>query len=128
MKNNVLLPIISIVLVLGVSGCGSADTTGSSTDFNVIETTIAEIHDAFRAGDLTSLQLVELYLERIDAYDQTTHLNSIVVVNPNARNRAEELDEEFRRTGELRPLHGGAFQGQSGVLGDMERAGLLRLL
>ncbi len=74
--------------------------------FEVVETTIAEIHDAFRTGRLTSRALVELYLRRIEAYDQPTRLNALVVINPNALSRADELDQEFRRTGELRPLHG----------------------
>ncbi|HEX2695905.1 MAG TPA: amidase, partial [Acidobacteriota bacterium] len=74
--------------------------------FPVVETTIAAVHQAMRSGDLTCRELVETYLERIKAYDQPTKLNAIVVLNPNALARADELDEEFRRTKKLRPLHG----------------------
>jgi Asp-tRNA(Asn)/Glu-tRNA(Gln) amidotransferase A subunit family amidase len=49
---------------------------------------------------------VEIYLKRIEEYDQPSGLNSIVIVNPNALKRADELDEEYRRTEKLRPLHG----------------------
>jgi len=74
--------------------------------FKVAETTIAEIHAAMRAGRLTSRMLVETYLKRIEAYDQKTRLNAIVVVNPQALAEADKLDAEFRRTRKLRPLHG----------------------
>lgn len=50
--------------------------------------------------------MVEAYHKRIREYDQPTGLNAFVVLNPNALNRADELDEEIRGTGKLRPLHG----------------------
>ncbi|GAB4032562.1 amidase [Spirosoma jeollabukense] len=75
-------------------------------EFDVIETTISDIHRAFRAGSLTSEQLVNAYLERIKTYDQPTRLNSIISVNPEALATARALDAEFKKTGRLRPLHG----------------------
>ncbi len=74
--------------------------------FDLVETTISDIHRAFRAGTLTSEQLVNAYLDRIRAYDQPTKLNSIILVNPEALATARALDAEFRKTGKLRPLHG----------------------
>src|SRR5262249_31912195 len=74
--------------------------------FELNETTIAEIHQAIRSGRITCHQLVEAYLKRIDAYDQPTKLNSIVIVNPQALAEADRLDEEFKKTRKLRPLHG----------------------
>src|SRR5262245_7507835 len=74
--------------------------------FDLNETTIAEIHRAIRSGKITCRWLVEAYLKRIDAYDQSTKLNSIVIVNPQALSEADRLDEEFKRTRKLRPLHG----------------------
>ncbi len=74
--------------------------------FKLIEATIAEIHQAIRSGATTCLDLVNAYLKRIETYDQSTRLNAIVVVNPNATAAAIKLDEEFKRTGKLRPLHG----------------------
>jgi len=81
--------------------------TGNEKNFfPVVETTIAEIHSAMRARVVTCRQLVDIYLKRIETYDQSSKLNAIVIVNPNAKKRAKELDEEFRKTGILRPLHG----------------------
>ncbi|GAB3772558.1 amidase family protein [Spirosoma horti] len=74
--------------------------------FEIVETTISDIHRAFRNGSLTSEQLVKAYLERIQTYDQPTKLNSIILVNPEVIATARALDAEFRKTGKLRPLHG----------------------
>jgi Asp-tRNA(Asn)/Glu-tRNA(Gln) amidotransferase A subunit family amidase len=73
----------------------------------VVETTIAEIHEAMMTGRITARALVERYLERIEAYDkQGPALNAIIVSNPNALARADELDAELARTGLTGPLHG----------------------
>lgn len=70
------------------------------------ESTISEIHNAYKNGTLTAVELTKHYLKRIEKYDQSTRLNSITVINPNALIRAEELDKEYRQTGKLRKLHG----------------------
>ena len=67
---------------------------------------MAQIHEAYTAGDYSAEQLVGAYLERIEALDQTSGLNTIVVLNPNALEEARSLDLELRTTGTLRPLHG----------------------
>ncbi len=77
-----------------------------ATPFDVVETTIADVHRAFRNGSLTSEQLVNAYLDRIRTYDQPTKLNSIITLNPDALATAKALDAEFKKTGKLRPLHG----------------------
>ena len=87
----------------------SSPSPGASvSSLHVEEATIAEIHEAMRAGRLTARQLVEAYLRRIDAFDrQGPQLNAIVNVNARALDRADELDEALARTGELAgPLHG----------------------
>ena len=89
-----------------VQGCGSRLAAGQAKKVDVVETTVASIHAAFRSGTLTCRELVDAYLRRIEAYDQATRLNAIVVVNPKARAEAAKLDEEFRKTGRLRRLHG----------------------
>jgi amidase len=79
----------------------------SKARFEVVEASIADIHQAMREGRLTSRQLVQLYLDRIEAYDkQGPALNAVIVVNPDAVRRARELDELFAKTGMVGPLHG----------------------
>jgi amidase len=73
--------------------------------FDVVETSIRDIHTALRQKTCTCEFLVTEYLHRIAAYDQPTGLNSIVVVNPEALTVARSLDKEYARTGQLRPLH-----------------------
>ena len=49
------------------------------------EATIADIHGALSAKTLTCRALVEMYIERIAAYDKKgPALNAIVVTNPDA--------------------------------------------
>jgi Asp-tRNA(Asn)/Glu-tRNA(Gln) amidotransferase A subunit family amidase len=60
-----------------------------------------------QAGEVTSRQLVESYLARIEAYDrQGPSLNAIVAINPRARDAADALDAERRSKGPRGPLHG----------------------
>ena len=75
--------------------------------FCLEEATINHVHEAMRAGKLTCRQLVEDYLERIVAYDkQGPALNAVILVNPRARETADELDAHFRESGFVGPLHG----------------------
>ena len=76
-------------------------------EFALPETTIADIHAAFRAGTLTARALVEAYLDRIEAYDRNgPAINSIISVNPRALDAAARLDAVFERDGPVGPLHG----------------------
>lgn len=79
--------------------------------FALDETTIADVHTAYRAGTLTARALVQAYLDRIADVDTVgaggPELNSILAVNAAALADADTLDERLRTTGELSgPLHG----------------------
>jgi len=101
-----------IILACGVevlSAQTPVDATGGgqAPRFDVVEASISDIHDAMRAGTLTSKKLVQLYLDRIEAYDkQGPALNTVITINPNALARAEELDRVFSQSGLVGPLHG----------------------
>jgi len=74
--------------------------------FQLEEATIASIHAAMRAGELTCRDLVKMYLDRINAYDKTgPAINAIVEINPDALSIAESLDEKFTKSGFVGPLH-----------------------
>ena len=75
--------------------------------FDVMEKSIEELQRAMQAREVTSRQLVDLYLARIAAYDQQgPALNAIIATNPRAREAADALDAE-RAQGKIRgPLHG----------------------
>jgi Asp-tRNA(Asn)/Glu-tRNA(Gln) amidotransferase A subunit family amidase len=76
--------------------------------FVLEETTIRDIHDAFRAGTLSCVSLTQRYLDRISAYDQKgPALNAFVSLNPDALAQAVRLDAAFAKNGKLTgPLHG----------------------
>jgi amidase len=74
------------------------------------EATIASIHAAMKAGSLTCRDLVQHYLNRIEAYDkQGPGLNAIITINLHALARADELDAQFVKSGLSGPLHGIPF-------------------
>jgi Asp-tRNA(Asn)/Glu-tRNA(Gln) amidotransferase A subunit family amidase len=95
-------------LALLVAGMSGVPAPGGAQDFDVIETTIADIHRAYRAGTLTARQLPELYIRRIEAYDRSgPSFNAITRIHPRALEIADSLDRIFRETGNLAgPLHG----------------------
>jgi len=75
--------------------------------FHLQEATIQDIQDAYESGRLTSHQLVQLYLDRIAAYDkQGPSINVIIAVNPKALEEADRLDAALKTSGFVGPLHG----------------------
>jgi amidase len=80
----------------------------TTAPFRLQEATIDDIHSAFRSGEITCRRLVELYLARIEAYDNSgPELNSILTLNPKALEEAEGLDRAFEQNGDfVGPLHG----------------------
>ncbi|HEY1233422.1 MAG TPA: amidase family protein [Candidatus Binatia bacterium] len=75
--------------------------------FNLLETTIAEVHAAYSSRQLTCRQLVQLYLDRIAAYDKRgPAINAIITINPDALKEADRLDEAFKASGPVGALHG----------------------
>lgn len=79
----------------------------TTTAFQLLETTVAKVHAAFESGELTARQLVELYLKRIEAYDQQgPAINAVITLNEEALAEADALDAAFRAGGTKGPLHG----------------------
>lgn len=70
----------------------------------IVEATIADMQHAMEEGWMSSVELVQLYLERIGLYDGW--LRSILEVNPDALQIAQELDQERRNLGARGRLHG----------------------
>src|SRR2546422_2565444 len=79
----------------------------TAAKFQVVETTIDDIHAAMAAGKLTARELVQAYLDRIAAFDKRgPALNCIINLNPLALEDADRLDAAFKRSGKVGPLHG----------------------
>ena len=75
--------------------------------FNLLEATIDDIHSAYKSGQLSARQLVQMYLDRIEAYDKKgPAINAIITLNDHALNEADQLDAKFQASGFVGPLHG----------------------
>jgi len=75
--------------------------------FRIVEATIADIHAAYRDNALTVRQLVQMYLDRIEAYDKNgPAINSVISLNPKALEEADRLDAALKTSGFVGPLHG----------------------
>src|SRR5256885_9016343 len=87
---RILTAAVGLVLV-GVT----IDAKRPAQRFDLVEASIASIHDAIDNHVITAKQLVEMYQARIAAYDAkntATHLNSYIFVNRDARKAAEDTD------------------------------------
>ena len=67
-------------------------STTNGHDFTIEEASIEEIQRAFTENRLTSRQLVDFYLDRIEELNPL--LRSVVEVNPDARDQADVADRE----------------------------------
>ena len=75
--------------------------------FRIVETTIADVHRGYSDGTLTARRLVQMYLDRIDAYDRKgPAINSVIALNPKALEEADRLDAALKTSGMIGPLHG----------------------
>lgn len=102
------LAVLAFLLACGFTLEGAAQSRPQgSPAVEVYEATIPELQAAMARGEVTSVQLVDAYLARIAAYDQQgPALNSIIRLNPRARDEAAALDSERRTRGPRGPLHG----------------------
>ena len=86
-----------------VSTVAAQQTSGGSLAA-VEEMTISEMQAAMDAGTLSARGLLEVYLARIAAINP--RVNAIIEINPDARQIADQLDQERAAQGSRGPLHG----------------------
>jgi Asp-tRNA(Asn)/Glu-tRNA(Gln) amidotransferase A subunit family amidase len=96
------------IVVLAVSFLSvPLDSQRQARPFDLLETTIEEVHAAYKSGQLTSRRLVQLYLDRIEAYEKNgPAINSIITLSGKALEDADRLDAAFKQSGFAGPLHG----------------------
>jgi amidase len=79
----------------------------AETAFDIVETTIGDIQQAFETGQLAARELVQAYIDRIEALDRNgPGVNSIIAINPKALEEADRLDAALKASGPVGPLHG----------------------
>ena len=94
---RVATTIAAALLVSSVAGAQS---------FQLFEATIDDVHAALTSRQITCRELVQRYLDRIEAYDEAgPALNTIQHINPSALQQAESLDSTFAASGPVGALH-----------------------
>lgn len=74
---------------------------------DIQELSIKQLSDLMENEKITSVELVELYKERIAVYDKSgPNLNSVLELNPDASYIAEAMDLERKKKGKRGLLHG----------------------
>ena len=97
---------LTFALVLITCGLPVAAHTQRPAPFRIEETTIADVHRAFRTRSLSCHQLVQRYLDRIAAYDkQGPAINALVTLDATALTIADSLDRRYATAGPVGPLH-----------------------
>jgi amidase len=85
----------------------TAKRTRKTQDFTLLEATFDDIQAAFLSGQITSRQLTQMYLDRIEAYNKRgPKLRGVIETNPDALKIADALDRERKTSGARGPLHG----------------------
>ena len=92
-----------IILTL-VSSLKSYIPSKPELTVDVTEMSITEIQEAIDDGYLTYEELMKIYLDRIDKYNDK--YNAVLYVNPNALEEAKKKDEEYKKNGRTSDLFG----------------------
>lgn len=94
-----------------ITACKSSDNDDKQTSqpsiqpipFEPLEATISDLHASLESKGSNCVKVVQSYLDRITAYDkQGPTLNSVISINPNILQEANELDEYYKKTGKFK--------------------------
>src|SRR5438132_8245936 len=97
MRRSLFLSVLILVFALPVNA--------QPTNHN--EETVAQLQAEMAAGKLTSVQLTQYYIVRINSLDQIgPNVNSVIEFNPDALSMAQKADDLRAKGTVLGPLHG----------------------
>ncbi|HZG73750.1 MAG TPA: amidase family protein [Chondromyces sp.] len=98
---------IAFTSAIPLANATSANVPGKSPvkPFILEEATIEDMQKALQTGKITSTQLVQMYIDRINHLDKGK-INSVLEINPDALEIAEELDKNRKGKGNVGPLYG----------------------
>jgi amidase len=111
MKSRIIFLFSILFFIFVLTACKSREnksvTTGNPDTSWLEEMTISELQQGYKGKKYTVSEVVAAYLARIDEIDKSgPALNSIIKINPDALQIAEELDREYSG-GKIRgPLFG----------------------
>jgi amidase len=102
MKRSAFVVIALALLVFPLAAQKPPDRPRSQVQ--LVEATVDQLQHALRTGLLTSEQLVQMYLARIDRYESL--VNAYIAVNPDALAEARAIDSQRRLGHKTNPLFG----------------------
>lgn len=98
---------VIIAFILVITALPLTSVSAEEAKFDPFEKSIDEISTALNKNQITSEQLVNYYLERIEAYDKKgPTINSILTINDQSIEIAKQLDAERKSQGSRSILHG----------------------
>src|SRR5262245_14555307 len=96
--------VATLVISTALVGQTPVQKSDRPARFQVVEKTIDEIHAAMKTNQLTAHELVQAYLDRINAFDKKgPAVNCIITLNSQALQEADKLDAAFKRSGLVGP-------------------------
>ncbi len=101
------LPALVIAMsIVTNAGQRPTDTAAGVGSFDVFEATLDDVRDVIVSRRITCRQLVQAYLDRINAYDKRgPALNAVQSLNVRALEEADQLDSALRMSGPVGALH-----------------------
>jgi len=109
-KQNLLTRLLVVMLIASQISCQQKSkvvNTIAADNFRFLEYDITAIQKGYADKSFTVKEVVKAYLDRIEAIDKNgPALNSVIEVNPDAMQIAEELDREMASGKSRGPLHG----------------------
>jgi amidase len=103
---NLKLFVLAFIL-FSCQPANRTETTVEKSDISVEEQDIAQIQNGYLNESFTIRELVQAYLNRIEALDKKgPKLGSVIQINPDVMQIADELDKEMKAGKKRGPLHG----------------------
>ena len=107
MKYSLYLTLFLVLLLISCDATENETETSTEEKFTYLEYDISKIRQGYEEGAFSIQDLVQAYLDRIEAIDQNgPTLRSVLTVNPEAMEIAARLDEEMNQGNSRGPLHG----------------------
>lgn len=106
-KSRIILLLIFFVLTISCHDETGKEKSTETNNFFLEEMTIPTLQQGYKNGDYTIKDVVQAYLDRIAAINQSgPELHAVLQVNPDALQIAEALDKELQEGKSRGPLHG----------------------
>ena len=103
-----LIPSLTSLLLVALFACNQKPVTKETIpEFRFEEYSISQLQQGYANGDFTVTDVVQAYLDRINAIDDSgPTLNAVIQVNPDALAIAAQLDAELKDGKKRGPMHG----------------------